>query len=96
MIEGDVVADPGDLGSLTVSQATVTGAVRARSGAEGANASLQVRLVRSVAGAVDLAGTVPIVTVSDSVLDAAAGAGAQRAAAPRPRSRPRRSAAPSA
>jgi hypothetical protein len=70
LLEGDVVVGPGDLGSLTVAQCTVTGTVRAEAGAGGANGSLQVRLVRSIVGAVALAGTVPMVVVTDSVLDA--------------------------
>ena len=69
MLEGDVVVAAGDLGSLTVAQSTVTGAIRAEADAGGANASLQVRVIRSVVGAVELAATVPMVVASDSVLD---------------------------
>lgn len=69
LIEGDVVVAPGDLGSLTVAQGTVTGAIRVASGAGGTNASLQVRVIRSVVGGVGVADTVPIVVVTDSVLD---------------------------
>jgi hypothetical protein len=69
LLEGDVVIGPGDLGSLTVAQCTVTGTIRADAGAGGANASLQVRLVRSLASAVAVTGTVPMVIVTDSVLD---------------------------
>jgi hypothetical protein len=65
VLEGDVVVAPGDLGSLTVAQCTVTGTVRAK-----ANASLQLRVTRSAVGGVAAADTVPVVVVSDSVLDA--------------------------
>jgi hypothetical protein len=70
VLEGDVLVAPGDLGSLTVAQSTVTGTVRAEGDSGGANASLQLRLVRSVVGGVAVADTVPIVVVTDSVLDA--------------------------
>ena len=69
LIEGDVVVGTGDLGSLTVAQSTVTGTVRAEAVAGTANASLQVRVIRSELGGVAVADTVPIVAIADSVLD---------------------------
>jgi len=75
VIEGDVVVRSGDLGALTVAHCTVTGSVRVLGAPSGPNAALQVRILRSVVGAVTVAGAVPIVTVSDSVLD---GSGATR------------------
>lgn len=69
LLEGDVVVASGDLGSLTVAQCTVTGTIRAEADGGGANAGLQVRVIRSVVGAVAVADTVPIVVVGESVLD---------------------------
>jgi hypothetical protein len=75
VVDGDVVVRSGDLGSLTVAHCTVKGSVRVLGAASGPNASLQVRILRSVVGAVDVADAVPLVSVSDSVLD---GAGIKR------------------
>jgi hypothetical protein len=69
VLEGDVVVAPGDLGSLTVAQTTVTGTIRAEVDAGSANASLQVRVIRSAVGGIAVADTIPMVVVSDSVLD---------------------------
>lgn len=71
VVEGDVVVEPGDLGSLTLSQCTVAGRVRVHSGAPGANRELAVALRRSVIGSLDLVDTVPEVLVVDSVVDPA-------------------------
>jgi hypothetical protein len=71
VLEGDLVVAPGALGSLTVSQCTVAGAVEVRGNAAGPNRDLDVLLVRSAAARVGLAPTVPEVALRDSVLDAA-------------------------
>lgn len=69
LVEGDVVVEPGDLGSLTLAHCTVTGEVRVESGAAGSNETLSVRLTRCQAASVDAAGTVPTVAVVESILD---------------------------
>jgi hypothetical protein len=71
VIEGDVVVRPGDLGSLTISQCTVSGRVAVEGSATGANGALQVTLLRSEVGGVELAETVPMLTLTDSIVDAA-------------------------
>lgn len=71
VIEGDVIVEPGELGSLTVSQCTVAGRVRVRSGADGANREIVVAIRRSLVGSLDLVETVPEVVVVDSVIDPA-------------------------
>ena len=81
VVEGDVVVDPGALGSLTLSQCTVAGSVRVRSGADGANRELTVAIRRSQVGSLDLAPTVPEVVVVDSVVDPALTAAAAGAVA---------------
>lgn len=69
LVEGDVVVEPGGLGSLTIAHATVTGSVRVLAAVGAANATLQVRLERAVVGAVAAAEEVPSVAVVESVLD---------------------------
>lgn len=75
VLEGDLVVLAGDLGSLTVSQSTVTGTVRVNGGSVNRNHDLQVRLVRSAVGGVMVAATVPAVRVEDSVLSVEVGGG---------------------
>jgi hypothetical protein len=89
IIEGDVVVRPGDLGSLTLSQCTLAGRVLVEGSAGGANGALQLTLVRSELIGVGLAETVPVVTLTDCVVDAPMPAGL-------PRTRARRAAAGSA
>ncbi|MEO3807257.1 hypothetical protein [Nonomuraea sp. B1E8] len=69
LIEGDLVVEPGRLGHLTVAHTTVTGALRAGS----TTGRLHLRLSRSMVGEVELARTVPLLSVDTSVLDATAG-----------------------
>jgi hypothetical protein len=66
ILEGDLVVGPGELGSLTLAHMTVTGTVRV----DDDNGGLQVRVLRSVLGGVDLGANAPLVTVSDSIIDA--------------------------
>jgi hypothetical protein len=75
LLEGDLVVDPGDLGSLTIAHCTIDGELRVRGEPGAANAGLEVRLVRSAVGRVRLSDAVPIVTVADSILDAPPGEG---------------------
>ena len=82
VVEGDIVVEAGDLGSLTLSQCTVAGRVRVRSGAAGANRELALAVRRSIVGSLDLVDTVPEVLVVDSVLDPALTSGATAVAAP--------------
>lgn len=71
VVLGDVRVEPGGLRSLTVSQCTVTGriVVEADGTPTGRNDTLEVTVVRSLVGGVDLAATVPTLTVTDSVVD---------------------------
>ncbi|MEO3891423.1 hypothetical protein [Nonomuraea sp. B5E05] len=71
LIEGDLVVEPGRLAHLTVAHTTITGALRAGS----TTRRLHLRLSRSVVGGVELAGTVPLLAVDTSILDATAGGG---------------------
>lgn len=80
VVAGDVVVADGALGSLTLSSCTVSGRVRVAAGAR-ANRGLRVTLVRTVAGGVELAPTVPALTLVDSVLDGAGQPCVQGAAA---------------
>lgn len=70
VLEGDLVVTAGDLGSLTVSQSTVTGVVRVNAGSVNRNHDLQVRVVRSAVGRLLLAPTVPTMQVLDCILSA--------------------------
>lgn len=74
VIEGDVVVTAGDLGSLALSQTTVTGRLWVRSGTANGNRALQVRLVRAEVGHVVIGAAVPRVEVVDSVLSPEVGA----------------------
>ncbi|GAA1383323.1 phage tail protein [Catellatospora chokoriensis] len=83
LVEGRVSVGAGLLSALTVSQCTVTNGVTAgtrldveedeerdtASVRQDANRGLNIRLVRSIVGAVTLADTVPSLAVADSVLD---------------------------
>jgi hypothetical protein len=73
VLEGDLVVDPGELGSLTVAHCTIDGELRVRGEPSASNAGLEVRLVRSAIGRVRLGDAVPVVTVADSTLDAPGG-----------------------
>jgi hypothetical protein len=66
VLEGNLVVEPGALGSLTLAHVTVTGAVLV----DEANAALEVRVLRSVLARLDLGARAPRVSVSDSVIDA--------------------------
>ncbi len=68
LLEGDLVVTAGDLGALTVSQSSVTGALRVNGGAVNRNNGLEVRLVRSAVGDVLLAPTVPLLRVVESIV----------------------------
>lgn len=71
---GDLVVRAEGMAEVTLSQCTVTGAVRVLgAGAVGATA-LTLRLARSMVGSVDAAGTVPSVVVRDSILSPEVGA----------------------
>jgi P2-related tail formation protein len=72
-LEGDLVVDSGDLGSLTVAHCTIEGELRVRGEPQAPNAGLEVRLVRSAVGRVRLSDAVPVITVADSILDAPPG-----------------------
>jgi hypothetical protein len=69
-VEGDIVVAPGALRSLTVSQCTVSGAIGVRGTETRPHRDLEVLLLRSTAARVQLAPTVPLVTVRDSIVDA--------------------------
>ncbi len=68
LIEGDLVVTAGDLGALTLCQATVTGALRVNTASVRRNAELLVRVLRCAVGRVRVPATVPDVEVTDSVL----------------------------
>ena len=72
VIEGDVIVAPGTLGSLTVSNCTVAGAVRVGEGAA-TNPAITVRLVRSSCGPVRFGPGAATLDVADSTVDAGAG-----------------------
>lgn len=71
VVLGDVRVEPGGLRSLVVSQCTVTGRIVVLSDATstGRNDTLDVSVVRSIVGGIELALTVPALTVTDSVVD---------------------------
>lgn len=64
LIEGDLVIEAGDLSSLTLAHCTVTGTAQVQH-----NDTLSVRVERCFLGAIDAAATVPLVRLSDSVID---------------------------
>jgi hypothetical protein len=68
LLDGDLVVQPGVLGSLTICQCTVTGTVRVSTDQTSKNADLRVRVVRSQLGGIDLADTVPSLAVTDSII----------------------------
>jgi hypothetical protein len=71
VVLGDVRVEPGGLRSLVVSQCTVAGriVVEADGTPGGRNDTLDVTVVRSVVGGVELAVTVPALALTDSVVD---------------------------
>ena len=71
VVEGDVIVAPGSLGSLTISQCTVAGRIVVDADPDGANRELSVAVRRSLVGGIDLADTVPTLSVLDSVVDPA-------------------------
>lgn len=73
VLEGDLVVKPGRLGSLTVSQSTVTGVVQVEAGAGGGNGDLAVSVDRAVLGGIACKGAVRSLTVVDAIVDAAGG-----------------------
>lgn len=75
MLDGDLVIDPGELASLTINQCTIAGAIRVSRGAGGDHRGLRVTVLRSLVGSIELAETVPQVTVRDSIVDPALAAG---------------------
>ena len=72
VIEGDVIVAAGALGSLTLSNCTVAGAVRVGVGLT-TNLGVVVRIVRSQCAAVAFGPAAATLTVLDSTLDAGAG-----------------------
>src|SRR5262249_50405959 len=62
VVDGNLVVDPGDLESLTVAHCTITGRLLVRSEEEELNSGLEVRIVRSVVGRVELDPSVPLFT----------------------------------
>ena len=72
VIDGDVIADDGELGSLTLSQCTVAGAVRVGQPGGAGNPGLAVRLVRGIAGQVGFGPAAASLELLDSIVDAAA------------------------
>jgi hypothetical protein len=75
VIDGDVVADDGELGSLALSQCTVAGGVRVGQPGGKGNPGLAVRLVRGIAGQVDSGPAAASLELLDSVIDAGAAGG---------------------
>ena len=81
LLDGDLTIAPGLLGSLTVSQSTIAGRITVLGPAAGShtagldtagsNGDLQVRVVRSLVGGIELGAVVPGLSVTDSVVDAA-------------------------
>ena len=71
VVDGDVVVQAGDLRSLTLSQCTVAGRVVVEGTVDDGNRELAVAVRRSLVGGIDLVGTVPTLSVVDSVVDPA-------------------------
>ena len=68
-LEGDLVVAPGDLGTLTVAQSTLTSRVRVEGEPGAPNGDLQVTGVRSVLAGVELDAPVPALAMTDCVVD---------------------------
>ena len=68
-LEGDLVVAAGSLGALTVAQSTVTGRARVAGDPGSANGDLQITVVRSILGGVELTAPVPALGMTDSVVD---------------------------
>ena len=75
VIDGDVVVRDGELGSLALSQCTVSGGVRVGQPGGAGNPGLAVRLVRGIAGQVDSGPAAASLELLDSVIDAGAAGG---------------------
>jgi hypothetical protein len=69
VVEGDIRVDPGALGSLNVSQCTVAGRIVVNSDPDDANRDLAIAVRRSIVAGIDLADTVPTLSVLDSVVE---------------------------
>jgi hypothetical protein len=74
LLDGDLTVLPGQLSRLAVAQSTLAGRITVTSGDEGDNGRLRVEVVRSVVHAVELPERVPVLTVTESVIDARAAA----------------------
>jgi hypothetical protein len=70
VVEGDVVVGPGSLGSLAVSQCTISGALRVGVGPQATNPGLAVQVVRSVVGGAMFGPAAASLALTDSVVDA--------------------------
>lgn len=68
VIVGDLVVRAEGMTSLTIGQATVTGTVRVVAVGDGGANGLTVRVLHSMVGRLDLAGTVPAVVVEASIV----------------------------
>ncbi|MEQ7128700.1 phage tail protein [Actinopolymorpha sp. B11F2] len=71
-VEGDLVVEPGRLGALTVAHSTVTGRIQVEGADGGTNGDLQVRIVRGIVSGIELTAPVPVLSMTDSVVDGAA------------------------
>lgn len=71
VVDGDLVVRAGDLRSLTLSQCTVAGRVVVEGTIDDGNRELAVSVRRSLVGGIELVGTVPALSVLDSVVDPA-------------------------
>ena len=72
VLEGDVIVAPGALGSLTLSNCTVAGAVRVGEGAA-TNPAITMRLVRSSCGPARFGPGAATLDIADSTVDPGAG-----------------------
>ncbi|GAA1579202.1 hypothetical protein GCM10009678_72290 [Actinomadura kijaniata] len=88
VIEGDLTAAPGHLGSLTLAQSTLAGSLTVAGNPAGStNGELSVRLLRTVTGPVALAETVPALAMTGSIVDPQLSATAATAAVTAPGAR---------
>ncbi|MGW5365695.1 hypothetical protein [Actinopolymorpha pittospori] len=69
VVLGDVHVEAGGLRSLTVSQCTLAGRIVVDGDDAGPNRALNVSVLRSLVGGVELVETVPTLTATDSVID---------------------------
>ena len=77
VIDGDVVVRDGELGSIALSQCTVSGGVRVGRPGGAGNPGLAVRLVRGIAGQVRFGPAAATLELLDAIVDAAAGSDAR-------------------